>query len=151
MIVAFVFSVFTGKMEGIVGSICMTILSLAALLFCIWMASTRSRAKSYLKKFPDLLGAMQGTFSANGLLLEDTEKTHWFPWVQLSHMVVSNAGVRVPLGDDPRRFLALADELFDGFRPSDMDQLIARNRVAQSTYEETNGSFRCPRARAHSR
>lgn len=136
LMAASLLAIFAGEAMAIVVSICMTVFSLAALLFCIRMASTRIRARSYLKKFPDLLGAMEGTFNANGLVLEDTEKTHWFPWVQLSSMAVSNAGVRIPLDNDPRRFLALAEELFDGFRPCDMEQLHARNRVAQSSYDE---------------
>ena len=79
---------------------------------------------------------MRGTFSSQGLILDENEKTHWFPWVQLSHLVVSKVGVRVPLGDDPRRFLALAADLFDSYRPSDMEQLHLRNRVGQTTYDQ---------------
>lgn len=136
LITVFVVSVFTGERNGIVGSLVMGFLSSFALTFCIRMASTRTRAKSYLEKFPDLLGAVKGTFQANGLVLDDHEKTHWFPWVQLSRMVVLHAGVRVPLGDDPRRFLALDDELFDGYRHDEMKQLLARNKISKSTYED---------------
>ncbi len=137
LITASVVSIFIGGQPGpIIGSLTVSLLLCAAMMFCIRMASTRIRAKSYLKKFPDLLGAMKGTFSSKGLILEDMEKSHWFPWVQLSRLVVTDGGVRVPLGDDPRRFLALADELFDGYRPSDMEQMLFRNKVAQTTYDQ---------------
>ena len=137
LIVALFFAIFVdGKPEEIIGAFCMTLLSIVAIVFCMLMLSTRRRARKYLTKFPDLLGAMKGTFSSHGLILEDNGKTHWFPWVQLSHLVVSKVGVRVPLGDDPRRFLALADDLFDAYRPSDMEQLRLRNRVGQSTYDQ---------------
>lgn len=136
LIAAFLFAVFSGNPQGIVGSTCMTSASIVGLLFCIRMASSRTKSRSYLRRFPDLLGPMRGTFNSNGLVLVDDEKTHWLPWAQLAHMVVSNSGVRVPLGDDPRRFLALADELFDGFRPSDLEQMLARYRVTQTTYDQ---------------
>ena len=137
LIAASFFAIFVeGKVEMIVGCVGMTLFTMAALGFCIRMASTSTRARSYLKTFPDLLGAMKGTFSSKGLILDDGEKTHWFHWVQLSHLVVSEAGVRVPLGDDPRRFLALAAELFDGYQPSDMEQMRFRNKIAHINYDQ---------------
>ena len=137
LITASFFAIFVDGDAGmIVGSVGMTLLTSIALVFCIRMSSSRNRARAYLKKFPDLLGPLKGTFSSTGLLLEDEEKTHWFPWVLLSHLVVTEAGVRVPLGEDPRRFLALHVELFDGYQPSDMEQMRIRNRTAQTTYEQ---------------
>ncbi len=137
LITASFFAIFVDGDAGmIVGSAGMTLLTGIALVFCIRMASTRTRARSYLKKFPDLLGPMKGTFSSAGLLLEDQEKAHWFPWVLLSHMVANEAGVRVPLGEDSRRFLALHSELFDGYQLSDMEQMRIRNRTAQTSYEQ---------------
>jgi hypothetical protein len=109
---------------------------IAALVFCIRIASVRRRTCSYLAKFPDLLGPMQGTISKSGLLLRDEEKTHWFPWVQLSKMAISNAGVRIPLSDDPRRFLALGEDLFNGFRPHEIRLMLFANRVSKIPMEQ---------------
>ncbi len=137
LITASLFAIFaTGEAGMIVGSVGMTLVTSIALVFCIRMVSTRARARSYLKKFPDLLGPMKGTFSSTGLILEDEDKTHWFPWVLLSHLVVTKAGVRVPLGEDARRFLALDGEMFDGYQPRDMEQMRIQNKTAQTTYDQ---------------
>ena len=55
------------------------LLTSIAFAFCVRMASTWRRARGYLKKFLDMLGAVKGTFSSQGLMVEDHEKTHWFP------------------------------------------------------------------------
>ncbi len=137
MIVCLFFAIFVErKVEMFIGSVCVILFLIAAHVLCIRMASTGTRARSYLKQFPDLLGEMRGNLNSNGLILFDLEKTHWFPWVQLSHLVVSEAGVRVPLSDDPRRFLALAAEMFDSYRPSNMEQMRFRNRMVQTNYDQ---------------
>lgn len=137
LIPAVVFAIFIqGEPAMIIGTVGMALFTLIGLWFCTRMASTRARASAYLRKFPDLLGEMKGNFSSNGLILSDSEKTHWFPWILLSHMIISDTGVRVPLGRDGRRFLALAAEMFDSYRPNDMQQLLIRNRSTHATYDQ---------------
>ncbi len=137
LIAASFFAIFvTGDAGTIIGTVLITLLTCVAMGFCIWMASSRLRANSYLKKFPDLIGPLKGTFSAAGLLISDEEKKHWIPWVQLSHLVVTKIGVRVPLGEDPRRFVALAPELFASYHPEDLEAMRVKNRTLKTTYDQ---------------
>ena len=126
----------SGNPGAMIGSIVMTLLTVAALVFCIWMASVRSRANAYLKKFPDLIGPVKGAFRPTGLLVNDGEKTHWFPWVQLFRLAVTKIGVRVPVDQDPRRFLALAPELFSSYHPEDLKAMRAKYSMRKSNYDE---------------
>jgi hypothetical protein len=136
-ILSLVFSVsMEQRLDMIVGSIILLVVMIAAFVFCVRISAVRRRTISYLTKSPDLLGRMQGVFSEKGLLLSDNEKTHWFPWLQLSKMAVSKAGVRVPLSDNPLRFLALGADLFNDFRPAEIRFMLSRNRVGSRTVEE---------------
>lgn len=137
LVTAFFFAIADGSSAAMLAVSSSAILFTSiAFAFCIRMASTRRRARGYLKKFPDLLGTLKGTFSSQGLVVDDHEKTHWFPWVQLSQLVATKEGVRVPLSEDPRRFLALSAEFFTSYRQSDMQQMRFQNHAVKTTYEQ---------------
>jgi hypothetical protein len=136
LVAAFFFAVAEGSSATILAFIVAIFCTLLAYAFCVRMASTRRRARGYLKKFPDLLGPVKGTFNSQGLMVEDNKKTHWFPWVQLFHLVATKEGVRVPLSEDPRRFLALSAGLFTSYRQSEMEQLRIQNSTSRTTFDQ---------------
>jgi hypothetical protein len=86
--------------SAVLSFVVLTLLVVAS-CYCFRCSSSAIRARAILKKFPDLLGPMSGSFSESGLMLSDGQKTHWFPWVLLSQMMFSKHGVHIALGTDP--------------------------------------------------
>ncbi|MDM4017564.1 hypothetical protein [Roseiconus lacunae] len=73
------------------------------------------RVMRSIEKHPDLLGIVRGRLTAAGMTLDDGVRHHWFSPRQLVTAVISPAGIRIPLTDDPYRFLAMTERIFDHY------------------------------------
>jgi hypothetical protein len=137
MLLSLFFGIFIARDWGmIIGSSILICIMTGPLIYCLRYPTNEEKARRYLKVFPDLVGSMQGTFDANGLVLWDDCKMHWFPWMLLSNFRVSKAGVRVQLEQDHRRFLALGSELFQGDPRNDLELLRKSHRVTGMTNDQ---------------
>lgn len=137
MLLALFFGIFIARDWGmIIGSSVLICIMTGPLIYCLRYPTNDEKARRYLEVFPDLVGAMKGTFDANGLVLWDDSKMHWFPWMLLSSFRVSKAGVRVQIEQDHRRFLALGSELFQGDPRNELELLRKSHRVTGMTNDQ---------------
>lgn len=106
---------------------CGTLSVLLGVMFflCGFVLSPHRRARRAVARHPDLLGPARGDLSKQGLVLDDGKNIHWFGPAYLRRMVVSKYGVRLPIGQDPYRFVALPNRNFSSFNVKGIRKLAA--------------------------
>lgn len=99
-----------------------TILSALGALFivgvCIASVRTmgaKSRGRRTLRRHPGLLCIARGRLSDHGMVIYEGASTIWLAPSELVDANVTPRGIRIPIDQNPFRYLALAARLFDQF------------------------------------
>lgn len=69
----------------------------------------QTRARRGLKRNPDVLGPADGCVERSGLLFHDGIRQYWFAPSALQNAKVTPKGIRIHLGEDAYRYLALTE------------------------------------------
>ena len=109
------------------------ILMFALAYYALRMLSGKHQARMMETLRPDLFTPAKGELSQNGLVFYDGSRTHWFGADILPKLIVTAAGLRVPVEVDYKIFLALAARNFHHFDLSQTRRLIASWKRANTS------------------
>lgn len=112
-------------------------------VWVVWRRiKSQHRAERALKRHPDLIGLVHGHLTESGLAFHDGKRQHWFGPQRLLEVTFSDDGVRIPVDQNPERYIALTSRLFDDYSLPAIQQLFNHWRQSASavtTPDETLG------------
>ena len=81
--------------------------------FGFWASSNSLRANRTLKKYPYLLGAIEGSLLSEGVLFRHQDLTHWWGWGAIPRSVATVNGVRLQYSNNPLHYYAIGTRVLE--------------------------------------
>ncbi|MCA9140289.1 MAG: hypothetical protein KDB00_26140 [Planctomycetales bacterium] len=107
-------AIYTGFGAVFIGGVCAASVS---------TMGSKSRARRSLRRHRDLLCIARGRLSERGMVISNGTSTYWTAPSELGGAGVFSNGVRIPVDQNPFRYFALADHLFDHFSAASAKQI----------------------------
>jgi len=123
VVVVLIYSLLVGKAGfPTFAGLAFVVLLLAICACLVVFVSPTYRGARYLRRHADLLCRARGWFDEHGLTFDDGERWHWFGpgWLsgtRATRCTMTDRGIRVPIDENPLRFLAFSARLFDNYVP----------------------------------